>query len=211
MATEASDNPDQFRIAVLASGEGSNLQVLIDQIHGRVATVACVGSDKPGCKALERAAAKNIETGVFAAVDFDDNRKARDAELAGWLQERNVNLIVLAGYMQLLSPEFVAAFRSKIINVHPALLPSFPGLRAIEQAIEHHVRVTGVTVHIVDEGVDSGPIIMQEALALGVNPDLTDVTNQLQAIEHRLLPQAVEGFATGELRVDHLTGLVVGR
>ncbi len=119
-----------------------------------------VGSDKPGAPALERARAAGIAAGLFPREDFAD-REARDAAMGDWIEERGADLVVLAGYMQLLSAAFVARFRNRIVNVHPALLPAFPGLDAIGQALEAGVEVTGVTVHFVDEGVDTGPVILQ--------------------------------------------------
>ena len=152
-----------FRLAVLASGTGTNLQAILDQLHGRDGIeVVAVASNNPDATALERARRAGIETAVFEGDDYAD-REARDRAVADWLAEREVDLIVLAGYMELLSSGFVGRFADRIVNVHPALLPSFPGLDAIGQALEHGVRVTGVTVHFVDEGVDSGPIILQAA------------------------------------------------
>src|SRR5512144_779459 len=142
-----------FRIAVLASGTGTNLQAILDQLHGEDGiAVAAVASDKPDAMALERASKAGVETRTFPSADYED-RVARDAAIGDWLVERGVDLIVLAGYMQLLSEPFVMRFRNRIVNVHPALLPSFPGLDAIGQALEHGVQITGVTVHFVDEGV----------------------------------------------------------
>ena len=153
-----------FRIAVLASGTGTNLQAILDRLHGRDGIeVACVASNKPDAGALERAREAGVETGVFEGAGYPD-RASRDAAIAEWLGDRDVDLIVLAGYMELLSEEFVGRFRNRIVNVHPALLPSFPGLDAIGQTLAHGARVTGVTVHLVDEGVDSGPIVLQRAI-----------------------------------------------
>ena len=146
---------------MLASGAGTNLQAILDRVHGRDGiTVVGVASDKPGAQALERAAGAGIETAVFPAAEYPD-RGARDAAIADWLEERAVDLVVLAGYMQLLSAAFVERFRDRVINVHPALLPAFPGLDAIGQALDAQVAVTGVTVHYVDEGVDTGPTLLQ--------------------------------------------------
>src|SRR5262245_58659776 len=151
-----------FRIVVLASGSGTNLQAILDQLHGGEEGIEVVGvaSDKPGAAALERAKKVGVETAVFPTGDYED-RTTRDASIGDWINEREADLIVLAGYMQLLSGPFVGRFPNRIVNVHPALLPSFPGLDAIGQALEHGVRITGVTVHFVDDGVDSGPILLQ--------------------------------------------------
>jgi phosphoribosylglycinamide formyltransferase 1 len=193
---------DAFRIAVLASGAGTNLQAILDQLHDRDGMeVVAVGSDKPAAPALERAVGAGIETASFPTENYPD-REARDLAIADWLSERKVDLIVLAGYMQLLSREFVRRFATRIVNVHPALLPSFPGLDAIGQALEHGVKVTGVTIHFVDESVDSGPIILQEALELPYSRDSQDVEERLHAIEHRLLPEAVRLIAAGRVRPD---------
>ena len=178
-----------FRIAVLASGTGTNLQAILDQLHGRDGIeVVAVGSDKPGAPALERARGAGIETAAFAADEHPD-REARDLAIADWLEARRVELVVLAGYMQLLSPEFIARFATRIINVHPALLPSFPGLDAIGQALEHGVAVTGVTVHFVDEGVDSGPILLQRAVPIPPDRDREALEAAIHATEHELLPR----------------------
>jgi phosphoribosylglycinamide formyltransferase 1 len=191
-----------FRIAVLASGGGTNLQAILDQLHGKgEVEVAGVASDKPGATALERARRAGVETGVFPAGDYE-SRAARDSAIGDWLEGLDVQLVVLAGYMQLLSPEFVARFRNRVINVHPALLPSFPGLEATQQALDHGSKVTGVTVHFVDEGVDSGPIIFQRAVEIPESRDWDDLEVQIHAVEHTLLPEAIRMIAAGRIRVD---------
>jgi phosphoribosylglycinamide formyltransferase-1 len=191
-----------FRIAVLASGTGTNLQAILDQVHGEDGIeVAAVVSDKPEAMALKRAAGAGIETGTFVADDYGD-REARDAAIGEWLEERDVDLIVLAGYMQLLSRSFVGRFRNRIINVHPALLPSFPGLDAIGQALEHGVRITGVTVHFVDEGVDSGPIVLQRPVPVPPGRDRAELEDAIHRTEHALLPEAVRLIASGRAHVD---------
>ena len=191
-----------LRVGVLASGTGTNLQAILDSVHGRdgVAVVA-VGSDKADAMALQRAASAEIETGVFAAADYPD-REARDVAIADWLDLQGVELLVLAGYMQLLSAAFIARFAGRVINVHPALLPSFPGLDAIGQALEHGVRITGVTVHFVDEGVDSGPIILQRPVPVPPDRDREALEAAIHATEHALLPTAIELIATGRVSVD---------
>jgi phosphoribosylglycinamide formyltransferase-1 len=188
-------------VGVLASGEGTNLQALLDTVHGHEADVVAVASDKPAARALERAAAAGVPTAVFAREEFAD-RAARDAAMAGWLAERQVDLVVLAGYMAILDAAFIARFRDRIINVHPSLLPAFPGVRAIEQALSYGVKVFGVTVHLVDEGVDTGPIVLQAALELPDASDPAAVHAALQPLEHRLLPEAVRLFAAGRIRRD---------
>jgi phosphoribosylglycinamide formyltransferase-1 len=191
-----------FRIAVLASGSGTNLQAILDRLHGRDGIeVACVASNKPGARALERAREAGIETGVFEPSVHPD-RASRDAAIADWLGEREVDLIVLAGYMELLSGEFVGRFPNRIVNVHPALLPSFPGLDAIGQALAHGVRVTGVTVHLVDEGVDSGPIVLQQAIEVPYTRDRAQLEQEIHRVEHELLPEAISLIAAGAVRID---------
>jgi phosphoribosylglycinamide formyltransferase-1 len=198
-----------FRIAVLASGAGTNLQAILDGLHGRDGIeVVCVASNKPGARALGRAADAGVETGVFAREDHGD-RIERDAAMADWLTAREVDLIVLAGYMELLSAEFVRRFPNRIVNVHPALLPSFPGLDAIGQALEHGVAVTGVTVHFVDEGVDSGPIILQRAVAVPYTRDRSQLEREIHEVEHHLLPEAIRLIAAGGVSVDDRNRRVV--
>ena len=198
-----------FRIAVLASGTGTNLQAILDGLHGRDGIeVVCVASNKPGARALGRAADAGVETGVFAREDHGD-RIERDAAMADWLTAREVDLIVLAGYMELLSAEFVRRFPNRIVNVHPALLPSFPGLDAIGQALEHGVAVTGVTVHFVDEGVDSGPIIVQHAVAVPYTRDRSQLEREIHEVEHQLLPEAIRLIAAGGVSVDDRSRRVV--
>jgi phosphoribosylglycinamide formyltransferase-1 len=191
-----------MRVAVLASGAGTNLQALIDRVHGRDGiNLVAVGSDKPGAPALERARQAGIETGVFPRDDYAD-REARDAAMAAWLSERGTELVVLAGYMQLLSGGFLSAFERRVVNVHPSLLPAFPGLNAIGQAVAHGVKVFGVSVFFVDAGVDTGPIIAQRAVEL---PDLTDpddIHDRLRPLEHDLLVETVRLAARGALTVD---------
>jgi phosphoribosylglycinamide formyltransferase-1 len=188
-------------VGVLASGAGTNLQALLDTVHGVEAEVVAVASDKADARALERAAERGVATGVFPRAEYAD-RAARDEAIAGWLEERGVQLVVLAGYMQLLSPGFLQRFPDAVINVHPALLPAFPGIAAIAQAVEYGVKVFGVTVHFVDDGVDTGPIILQAAIELEEATDAEAVHDALRPLEHRLLPEAVRLFAAGALRRD---------
>ena len=190
-----------FPIAVLASGTGSNLQALLDKVHGRDGIeLVGVASNKPDAQALTRAADAGVETAVFPAEEYAD-RGARDEALADWLDQRGVQLVVLAGFMEILSPGLIARFRGRIINVHPSLLPAFPGVRSIEQALDYGVHVTGVTVHFVDEGVDSGPIIMQRAFELPYHRDIGEVETRIHEIEHELLPQVVRLIARGGVEI----------
>jgi phosphoribosylglycinamide formyltransferase 1 len=191
-----------FRIAVLASGTGTNLQAIIDQLHGRDGIdVVGVGSNRPGARALERARSAGVVTAEFPADSYAD-RDARDAAIGDWLDGLGVDLVVLAGYMELLSAELVARFPNRIVNVHPALLPSFPGLDAIGQALEHGVRITGVTVHFVDAGVDSGPIILQRPVPVPPDRDRAALEAAIHATEHALLPEAIRLIAQGRVSLD---------
>jgi phosphoribosylglycinamide formyltransferase-1 len=170
-------------IGVLVSGEGSNLQALIDDGLPIVAVV----SNRARARALARAVAAGIPTCVFDAADHD-SREARDAAMANWLEQRGVSLVVCAGYMQLLTPSFLERFPQRVVNVHPSLLPSFPGAQAIGAALAAGVPETGVTVHVVDEGLDTGPVLEQRPVA--VEPRET-LEQRLHAVEHELLPRVV--------------------
>ena len=192
-----------MRVAVLVSGEGSNLQAILDHGNGRDGVeVVAVASSRADARGLERARAAGVETGVFAKGDYAD-RAARDEALAGWLSDREVELVVLAGFMEILGAEFIRRFAGRMVNVHPSLLPAFPGLRPIEQAVEYGVKVMGVTVHFVDEGVDSGPIVAQESFdVLPYSGDIAAIEARVHEIEHRLLPHAVRQIARGSVRID---------
>ena len=190
----------RFRIAVLISGAGTNLQALIDALDESIEIVG-VASSRPGAPGLERAARAGIETAVFEIAAFS-SRRARDRALGDWLGERHVELVVLAGFMELLGPELIRPFAGRMVNVHPSLLPAFPGVRAIEQALAHGVKTSGVTVHFVDEGVDSGAIILQEAVALPYPAPIAEIEELMHGVEHRLLPRAVRLIAEGRVRLD---------
>jgi phosphoribosylglycinamide formyltransferase-1 len=192
-----------FRIVVLASGSGTNLQAILNELHGgdEGIEVVGVGSDKPDAGALDRARRADVETAVFPSSEYDD-RAARDRALGDWIEGRNADLVVLAGYMQLLSPEFVSRFHNRVINVHPALLPAFPGIDAVQQAIDHGSKITGVTVHFVDEGMDSGPIIMQRPVPVAPSRDWDETEKAIHATEHALLPEAIRLIAAKRVRID---------
>lgn len=191
-----------MRVAVLASGTGTNLQAILDSVHGHGGVeVVAVASDKPGAMALDRASDLGIDAEAFPGDGFAD-RASRDDAIAAWLAERDVELVVLAGYMQLLSASFIARWPSRIVNVHPALLPSFPGLDAIGQALEHGVRITGVTVHFVDEGVDTGPVILQRPVPVPPSRDRGELELTLHTTEHALLPEAIRLIAAGRVSFD---------
>jgi phosphoribosylglycinamide formyltransferase-1 len=184
-------------IGVLVSGSGTNLQALIDI----GLPISCVGSNNPGVLALERAEKAGIETGVFELGDFAD-RSARDTAMADWLIGHDAEWIVLAGYMHVLTPGFLDRFPKHVINLHPALCPSFPGTHAIEDALAYGVRWTGVTVHFVDEGVDTGPIILQEPVEVGPDDTADTLATRIHAVEHRLLPEATRLCLDGRVRLD---------
>jgi phosphoribosylglycinamide formyltransferase 1 len=170
-------------IGVLVSGEGSNLQALLDA----GLPVAAVASNRPGVRALARADAAGVPAAAFPLDDFAD-REQRDTTMANWLQEQGVRLVVCAGYMHLLTCRFLDRFPRRIVNVHPSLLPDFPGAHAIDEALAAGVQTTGVTVHIVDEGLDSGPVIAQEQVPVEPRETLAE---RIHAVEHRLLPEVV--------------------
>jgi phosphoribosylglycinamide formyltransferase-1 len=187
---------------VLVSGSGTNLQAILDRVHGREGIVVeVVVSNRADARALERAQAAGVDTAVFDGAQYAD-RAERDRAMAGYLKQRGVQLVVLAGYMQLLDRDFLAEFPSAVINVHPALLPAFPGANPVRDQVAYGVKVSGVTVHFVDDGVDTGPIILQEALTLPENRDEEEILTALHRIEHDLLPRAIRLFARGGVRVD---------
>lgn len=187
-----------MKVGVLASGSGTNLQVLLDD---QSIDVVAVASDKPDARALQRAAGARVSSAVFVRDDFDD-REERDVAMADWLQGTGVEIVVSAGYMQLLSGSFLARFPDRVVNVHPALLPAFPGLDGIGAALAYGVKVAGVTVHLIDEGVDSGPILLQAAIDVPPGIDRDGLHDLLRPLEHRLLPEAVRLLAAGAVRRD---------
>lgn len=192
-----------FRIGVLVSGSGSNLQSIIDRLHlsDSPVEVAVVLSDNPDAYGLKRAAAAGISSAVFPMGDYPD-RSQHDLAMADDLKRHGVELVVLAGYMLIVTPAFLERFPRRVINLHPSLLPAFPGATAIEDAFRCGVRVTGVTVHFVDEGVDTGPVILQEAVAIDPGDALEDLTARIHETEHRLLPEAIALIAAGRVQAD---------
>jgi phosphoribosylglycinamide formyltransferase-1 len=170
-------------IGVLASGAGTNLQALIDE----GLPIRAVASNRKDAYALVRARAAGIPTATFT-LECHADRAERDLVMASWLEQHGVEVVVLAGYMHLLTPSFLRRFPGAIVNVHPSLLPSFPGARGIADALAAGVDVTGVSVHLVDEGVDTGPVIRQEEVAVEPRETLLD---RIRAVEHRLLPAVV--------------------
>jgi phosphoribosylglycinamide formyltransferase-1 len=179
-------------IGVLVSGEGTNLQALIDD----GLPIFAVASNRPAVRALERARSAGIPAAVFSLDDYPD-RPRRDAAMAGWLAGRGVELVVCAGYMHLLTPGFLERFPA--LNVHPSLLPAFPGTTPIEDALAAHAPETGVTVHFVDAGIDTGPTVLQEAVSIEPGDSVATLRERLHAVEHRLLPAAVRLYLAGDL------------
>jgi phosphoribosylglycinamide formyltransferase 1 len=193
-----------MRFAVLVSGRGTNLQALLDaEAAGRLAPaeVACVVSNRPGVQALERARQAGKPATVIDHKAFAD-RAAFDAALLVHLREREVDGLVLAGFMRILGAELIRSFEGRILNVHPSLLPAFPGLDAPGQALEHGVKVTGCSVHLVDAGVDSGPIIAQRCVEVRDDDDRDSLNARIQVLEHELLPEAARLLAAGALAVE---------
>lgn len=190
-----------YRVAVMASGSGSNLQAVLDRLHHKVAgvEVVLVVSDVPGALALERAERADIPTAVFP-FDPHVSREGRDRAIADAITASAADLIVLAGYMRMLTPALLERFPWSVINLHPALLPAFPGTDGIRDALEYGVKVTGVTVHFVDEGMDTGPIIRQESLTMHEGEGRVSLGERIHALEHRVLPRVVELFATGKIQ-----------
>lgn len=170
-------------IGVLASGEGTNLQALIDA----GLPIQAVASNRKEARALERARAAGIPAATFS-LGCHATREERDLVMATWLEEHGVEVVVLAGYMHLLTQPFLDRFRERVVNVHPSLLPAFPGMRAIDEALAAGVETTGVTVHLVDQGVDSGPVLRQEQVPVEPRHSLVE---RIHAVEHRLLPEVV--------------------
>ena len=193
----------------MVSGSGTNLQAIIDNVHGRdQVEVVAVASSKPGVKALDRADSAGIESAVFDAAGYP-SRAERDRAMAAWLQKRGAELVVLAGFMELLDAAFLGAFPGRVINVHPALLPAFPGAHPVEDQIAYGVKVGGVTVHFVDDGVDTGPIILQQAVPLPYTRSKEDVLTVLHEAEHELLPRAIRLISRGGVRFDELNPRLV--
>lgn len=198
----------KINIGVLVSGGGSNLQALIDavekgEIEGKIALII---SSNPEAYALERARKHSIE-GIYIGKNNYPSLAERSNRILEILKERNIDLIVLAGYMNQLGTEIIQSFSNRIINIHPSLIPSFCGKgfygqRVHQAALDYGVKITGATVHFVDEGMDTGPIILQEAVAVEVEDTVETLGAKVLAIEHKLLPQAVKLFAEDRLRVE---------
>ena len=193
---------EPLRIGVLASGRGSNLQAIIDSIEGGQldCRLMVVVSDRQDAQALERAKKHGAEA-VFLDPKGYGTREAFDQAVLGVLAQHRVELVCLAGYMRVLSPQFVRALPGQIMNIHPALLPAFPGLHAQRQALRHGVKVSGATVHFVDEGVDTGPIICQAAVPVREDDTEETLSARILEHEHRLYPRAIRLYAEGRLSI----------
>lgn len=189
-----------YRLVVMISGGGSNLQAFIDKLHKRVAgiEIALVVSNVAGVRGLERAQAAGIPTAVFPLADYP-LRADRDRAMADAISARGVDLVVMAGYMAIVTPLFLERFPDRVINIHPALLPSFPGADGIGDALRYGVKVTGVTVHLVEEGMDTGPVIAQRPVPVRDDDDHDRLAERIHAAEHQLYPRIIELFAKGKV------------
>ena len=193
-----------MKIAVLVSGSGTNLQTLIEQLHQDKTSgidIAVVISDRRKAYALTRAAHAGIPTHVVRTQDFE-NRVDFDAEISKIIEQHAAELIVLAGFMKLFQSPFVRKYQNRIINVHPTLLPAFPGAHPVADTLAYGVKIAGVTVHFVDEGVDSGPIIAQAAVPVLDTDDEESLHNRIQIEEHKLYPKVIKWYAQGKLKVE---------
>lgn len=192
-----------LKIAVLVSGRGSNLQAIIDSIEsGRLpAKILCVISDKPGAFGLERAKKHGIEAVSLDFKSFPD-KDGYEKDLLAVLTDKNPDLICLAGYMRIVGRGLISAFRNRIINIHPALLPSFPGLDSQRQALDYGVKVSGCTVHFVDEGCDTGPIILQKSVAVTENDTEETLAARILEKEHAAYSEAIKLIAEGRISIE---------
>lgn len=194
---------EKINIAILASGSGTNFEAIAraikrDDIPAKIVVLV---SDNEKAYALERAGKLGISTRVVRLSDYED-RPSYDRAIIFILREENIDLVVLAGYMKLVGPELVRAFQGKIINIHPALLPSFPGTHGVKDALDYGVKVSGVTVHFVDEGLDTGPVIAQEAVPVLEGDDTESLHDRIHEAEYRIYPKAISLFAEGRLQID---------
>lgn len=192
-----------MNIAVFCSGNGSNFQAIADSVKcGKIgANISLMVCDNPGAFALQRARAEGIKSLLLVRKNFK-SKDEFEAELIRNLEKEDIELICLAGYMRLVSPSFVKRYRHRILNIHPALLPSFKGTQGIKDALDFGAKVTGVTVHFVDEEMDHGPIILQEALEIEESDTEESLASRIHIIEHKLYPEAVRLFVEGKLKVE---------
>jgi phosphoribosylglycinamide formyltransferase-1 len=197
------------RIGVLLSGRGSNFEALAESVAaGRIpnAEIALVVSNREDAPGIERARARGIEARVIPSKGLE--REAYDKLVAAALQEKKVDLVCLAGYMRLLSPYFVAAFPNRILNIHPSLLPAFPGLEAQRQALEHGAKLSGCTVHFVDENLDAGPIVLQAAVPIEDGDTVEKLSERILREEHRIYSEAVRIVLEGRYRIENRRVLI---
>lgn len=191
-----------FRIAVFASGSGSNFQAIVDAVQsGKLdVEVGLLVCDKPGAKVVERAAAAGVDTFAFRPKEYN-SKEAYEADIVERLKEKEIDLVVLAGYMRIITDTLLKPYEGRIVNIHPSLLPSFPGLDAIGQALAHGVKVTGVTVHFVDGGMDTGPIIAQRSVEVAGGDDADSLASKIHPIEHELYPHVIRAIREGRVAV----------
>jgi phosphoribosylglycinamide formyltransferase-1 len=202
----------KVKLGILVSGRGSNLQAIIDNIvQGKLsAEIVVVISDQADAYALERAKQHNIPGIHISAKGYQNRRDAYDALLLGELQKHDVELVCLAGFMRIITPTLIKAYSNRIVNIHPALLPSFPGLHVQKAAIEHGVKFSGCTVHFVDEGMDTGPIIIQAVVPVLDNDTEDSLSERILKQEHKIYSRAIQLYAEGRLRLDNKRVLVSG-
>lgn len=200
-----------MRMAVFASGSGSNFQALAEAIrnNGIPASIELLVCDKPSAYVIERARTLGIDTYVFRPKDYP-SREAYETDIVAELRSRGIGLIVLAGYMRLITPVLVEPFYGRMINIHPALLPAFPGVNSVKQALDYGVKVTGVTVHYVDGGMDTGPIIAQRAVEVLPGDTEQTLSDRVHAVEHQLLPETVRWIAEGRVTLNGRTVSIRG-
>jgi len=194
----------KIKLGVLVSGRGSNLQAIIDNIEKGALSVeiAVVISDQPDAYALERARKHNIPAVHVSAKGYKGKRDAYDTLLVQELQKRSVDLVCLAGFMRIITPALIKAFPNRIMNIHPAILPAFPGLHVQKKALEHGVKFSGCTVHFVDEGMDTGPIVVQAVVPILDNDTEDGVSERILKQEHKIYSRAIQLFAEGKLRIE---------
>ena len=193
----------KLKVGVLVSGRGSNLQAIIDAIErGEVPSeITVVVSNVPGALALDRAAKHNIKSVVVDSKAFE-NKDEYEAQIIKAMEDAGVDLVCLAGYMRILSPEFIERFKGRIMNIHPALLPAFPGLHVQKKALEYGVKYSGATVHFVDEGTDTGPVILQAVVPVLDDDTEESLSARILEQEHKIYPQAIKLFAEGKLKLE---------
>lgn len=191
-----------LNIAVFASGNGSNFQAIVDakQAGKLDVSIELLVCDKPQAKVVERAQQAGVETFIFTPKNYE-NREAYEAEILKRLQHKKIDLIVLAGYMRIITNTLIAPFYGKMINIHPSMLPSFPGINAMQQALDYGVKVTGVTVHFVDGGLDTGPIIAQEAIIVEEGETEATLAIKTHAVEQQLYSQVIQLIAQGKVEI----------